>query len=108
MSGARAGRPGLAVVLATASTDDAEEALALAVAARRAGHPVAVFAMADGVAALADPARVAALVALDCDLCACATSVDERAARLPAEVRIGGQDDHAAVVAAAARVVAFT
>jgi hypothetical protein len=94
----------LGVVLAR--RDDVELARALTVAAQRAGDTVRWFAMAEGVIALADalppPLRD------DVELIACATSVDRCGAELPAWVTLGSQDDHAALLAWADRVVALT
>lgn len=95
----------LGIVLATAT--DLPHATALALAARAARHEVALFAMDAGVAALAaDPARVAALLDADCELTACSNSAV--GIELPDGVERGSQDDHAAVVGTADRVVALT
>ncbi|HEX4422168.1 MAG TPA: DsrE family protein [Kofleriaceae bacterium] len=95
----------LGIVLATRG--DLGHAVALALAARRARHEVAVFAMDAGCHALAAaPDQVAALAAADCELIACSNSavgVD-----LPEAVVRGSQDDHAAIVATSDRVVALT
>lgn len=100
----------LALVLGTA--DDLPRAAALAHAARAAGVEVAVFAMHDGVDALAAaPAAVAALLEADCEVVACGTSADARGVTeeaLEPGVVLGSQDDHAAIVHRADRVVAFT
>ena len=94
----------LGIVLATA---DLATAAALAHAARRAGHEVAVFAMDTGCRALAEaPDAVTALADADCELFACSNSSVGLA--LPEPVIRGSQDDHAAVVATADRVVALT
>ena len=94
----------LGIVLATADLPRATE---LALAARRARHEVALFAMADGCAALAaDPARVAALLEHDCELFACSNSAVDLV--LPDGIERGSQDDHAAVVGTSDRVVALT
>lgn len=95
----------LGIVLATRG--DLALAAALAAAARRARHEVAIFAMDAGVAALAaDPARVQALLDDDCELVACSNSAV--GIELPDGVVRGSQDDHAAVVGTAQRVVALT
>lgn len=95
----------LGIILGTRG--DLGHAVALALAARRARHEVALFAMDAGCQALADaPALVAALVADDCELLACSNSAVGIA--LPDEVVRGSQDDHAAVVGTSDRVVAFT
>jgi hypothetical protein len=95
----------LGIILGTRG--DLGHAVALALAARRARHEVALFAMDAGCQALADaPELVAALVADDCELLACSNSAVGIA--LPDEVVRGSQDDHAAVVGTSDRVVAFT
>jgi hypothetical protein len=101
----------IAIVLATAA--DVGRAVGLAQAARRRRLTVGLFAMHDGVKALSQaPAAVAALVDDGCDVIVCATSGDRAAVDLPALERlgatVGSQDDHAALVHRAARVVAFT
>lgn len=95
----------LGIILGTRG--DLGQAVALALAARRARHEVALFAMDAGCQALADaPELVAALVADDCELTACSNSAVGIV--LPDEVVRGSQDDHAAVVGTSDRVVAFT
>ena len=95
----------LGIVLATRG--DLEHAVALALAARRARHEVALFAMDAGCQALADaPAQVAALADADCELIACSNSAVGIA--LPDVVMRGSQDDHAAVVGTSDRLVALT
>lgn len=95
----------LGIVLAT--RDDLGHAAALALAARRARHEVAMFAMDAGCRALAEaPDLVAALIDADCELTACSNSAAGLA--LPDGVVRGSQDDHAAVVATSDRVVALT
>jgi hypothetical protein len=95
----------LGIVLATRS--DLGHAAALALAARRAHHEVAMFAMDAGCQALADaPDRVAELLDADCEITACSNSAAGIA--LPDGVVRGSQDDHAAVVATSDRVVALT
>jgi predicted peroxiredoxin len=100
----------LAIVMATSDRDDFDRAAALALAARRADVEVAVFAMDDAVALLADaPAFADTLTAAGCELTACAHSAHVRglgAERVP--ITLGSQDDHAAIVHAADRTVAFT
>lgn len=95
----------LGIVLATAG--DLPHAAALALAARRARHEVAMFIMDAGCAALAaDPATTAALLDADCELTACSNSavgID-----LPDGVARGSQDDHAAVVVTSDRLIALT
>jgi hypothetical protein len=95
----------LGIILGTRG--DLGHAVALALAARRARHEVALFAMDAGCQALAGaPELVAALVEADCELLACSNSAAGVA--LPDEVVRGSQDDHAAVVGTSDRVVAFT
>ena len=95
----------LGIVLATAR--DLATAAALAHAARRARHEVAVFAMDVGCAALAAaPEIVGALLDDDVAITACSNSSVDLA--LPEGVERGSQDDHAAVVGTADRVVALT
>jgi hypothetical protein len=95
----------LGIVLATRG--DLAHAAAIALAARRARHEVAMFAMDAGCHALAEaPAVVAALLEADCELTACSNSavgID-----LPDGVARGSQDDHAAVVGTSDRLVALT
>jgi hypothetical protein len=95
----------LGIVLATRG--DLGHAVALALAARRARHEVALFAMDAGCQALAEaPALVAALVEADCELTACSNSAVGIA--LPEAVVRGSQDDHAAIVGTSDRVIALT
>jgi hypothetical protein len=95
----------LGIVLATAA--DLEHAIAIALAARRADHEVALFAMDAGCRALAEaPDRVAVLADADCELFACSNSALGLA--LPDAVVRGSQDDHAAIVATSDRMVALT
>jgi hypothetical protein len=95
----------LGIVLAT--HDDLPRAAALALAARRARHEVAMFAMDAGVPALAAaPDTVTQLLDADCEITACSNSavgID-----LPDGILRGSQDDHAAVLGTADRVVALT
>jgi hypothetical protein len=101
----RGGGVKLGIVLATRG--DLGCAAALALAARRARHEVAMFAMDAGCQALADaPDVVTALLDADCELTACSNSAAGIA--LPDGVVRGSQDDHAAVVATSDRVVALT
>ena len=95
----------LGIVLGTRA--DLRHAVELALAARRARHEVAIFAMDAGCAALAEaPAIAQALLDADCELTACSNSAVELA--LPDGVVRGSQDDHAAVVGTADRVIALT
>lgn len=95
----------LGIVLAT--RDDLAHAAAIALAARRARHEVAVFAMDLGCHALADhPALARQLLDDDVEITACSNS-SVGLALVDGIVR-GSQDDHAAVVGTADRVVALT
>ncbi len=98
----------LAIVLGT--RDDLGRAARLALAARARGLEVAMFAMHDGVSALAaDRATLATLLDDDCEVIACASSAHDRGlAEADVGVLLGSQDDHAAIVHKAHRVVAFT
>lgn len=98
----------LCIVLSTRG--DLARATRLAHAARAGGVEVDVFAMHDGVAALAGArAALTALLDDDCEVIACATSATERRLDEAAVgVLLGSQDDHAAMVHRADRVVAFT
>lgn len=90
--------------------EDWRDARELAIAARAAGADVAVFAMDAAVPAVADDtAGRAALADADCELIACGTTA--HALGLSAAdvgVMLGSQDDHAAIIHRADRVVAFT
>ena len=112
MSDPRAVPPGaeLGLVLATADPGDLATLAGLARAGRRRGLVVTVFAMHDGVAALAAaPSLIAALTDDGCELIGCATSADARGLALPAlGLTVGSQDDHAALAHRAHRLVAFT
>jgi len=95
----------LGIVLATRG--DLAEAVELALAARRARHEVAMFAMDAGCRALSEaPDLVAVLLDADCEIIACSNSAAELP--LPDGVVRGSQDDHAAVVGTSDRVVALT
>ena len=100
----------LGLVLATADPGDVAALAGLAHAARRRGLTVTVFAMHDGVAALAAaPAVISALTDDGCELIGCATSADARGLELAAlGLTVGSQDDHAALAHRAHRLVAFT
>jgi hypothetical protein len=100
----------LAIVIATRG--DVARAVGLALAARRRRLDVGVFAMHDAVAALATaPELVVALVEDGCEVIVCATSGDRDGVRIAELERLGAtegsQDDHAALVHRAQRVVAF-
>ncbi|HEY0993843.1 MAG TPA: DsrE family protein [Kofleriaceae bacterium] len=95
----------LGIVLATRG--DLAEAVELALAARRARHEVAMFAMDAGCRALSEaPDLVAVLLDADCEIIACSNSAVGLA--LPDGVVRGSQDDHAAIVGTSDRVVALT
>ncbi|MCB9563920.1 MAG: DsrE family protein [Kofleriaceae bacterium] len=101
----------LAIVLATGpARGDLRRAADLARAARAVGVEVAMFAMHDGVDALAAaPGTVAALLDDDCEIIACASSATARGlGEADLGVLLGSQDDHAALVHRAGRVVSFT
>ena len=95
----------LGIVLGTRA--DLRHTVALALAARRARHEVSLFAMDAGCAALAaEPALVRDLLDADCELTACSNSAV--GLELPDGVLRGSQDDHAAVVGTADRLIALT
>lgn len=111
----------LALVVSTPpERGDLDRALALARAARRRGAEVGIFVMDAAVAGL--PGRAAAVAALAADgaeIVACASSAERFAADLSEldsigadsaeeDIVLGSQDDHAALVHRADRVVAFT
>ncbi len=95
----------LAIVLAT--RDDLQHASAVALAARRARHEVVMFAMDAGCVALADAPELAQqLLDADCEITACSNSAVGIV--LLDGIERGSQDDHAAVIGTADRLVAFT
>ena len=95
----------LGIVLGTRA--DLRHAAALALAARRARHEVAIFAMDAGCAALAaEPAVAQELLDADCELTACSNSAVDL--ELPDGIVRGSQDDHAAILGTADRVIALT
>jgi len=95
----------LGIVLATRT--DLAAAVALALAARRARHAVAMFVMDAGCVALAaDPATATALLDADCDVTVCSNSAV--GLELPEGITRGSQDDHAAVLGTSDRVIALT
>jgi len=95
----------LGIVLGTRA--DLSHAAALALAARRARHEVAIFAMDAGCAALAAaPAVAQELLDADCEITACSNSAVDL--ELPDGIVRGSQDDHAAVLGTADRVIALT
>ena len=101
----------LTIVVSTAAeSGDLDAAFELARAACACGVYVSLFFMSDVVAGLpARRAELAELVEDGCELAVCAASaaaagLEEADIGLP----LGGQDDHAAMVSRADRVVAFT
>jgi sulfur relay (sulfurtransferase) complex TusBCD TusD component (DsrE family) len=101
----------LTIVVSTAAeSGDLEAAFELARAASACGAYASLFFMSDAVAGL--PARRAELAELaddGCELAVCAASaaragLGEEDIGMP----LGGQDDHAAMVSRADRVVSFT
>ena len=85
-------------------------ALDIARAARAHDIEVGMFFMADAVGELPDARdALAELVEEDCDVIACAQSAHERGLReSDVGMLLGSQDDHAALVRRADRLVAFT
>jgi len=98
----------LALVVSTAS--DVGTVIELARAARQRCVEVGIFFMSDAVAALVrERARLAALAEDGCELVACAKSAhDRKLGEAELGMLLGSQDDHAALVHRADRVVAFT
>ena len=95
----------LGLVLSTAA--DLATMAALAHAARRGRHEVAIFVMDAGARALAGAPDVAgALLEDDCEITACSNSAV--GLELVEGIVRGSQDDHAAVLGTSDRVVAFT
>lgn len=95
----------LGIVLATRT--DLAHAAAIAHAARRSRHEVAMFVMDAGVLAISTaPDIAAALLEDDCEITACSNS----AVGFPLVDGIirGSQDDHAAVLGTSDRVIALT
>ncbi len=101
----------LAIVVSTPpESGDLDAAFDLAHAARACGAEVAMFFMSEALAGL--PERREELIALHddgCEIGVCAASASalgltEEDIGLP----LGGQDDHAAIVSRADRVVSFT
>ncbi len=101
----------LGIVVSTApERGDLDRAIAIAEAARELGAEVGMFFMHHAVAGLVG--RREELIALACDgvdLVACGSSAEALGAsedELPC--RLGSQDDHAALVSRAERIVALT
>ena len=85
-------------------------AVRIARVARISGREVGIFVVDDAVIELAADANGRTeLVALDCSIIACATSASALGlAHAAVGVELGSQDDHAALVRRADRVVALT
>lgn len=101
----------LALVVSThPERGDLDRALALARAACAAGVDVGMFFMDHAVAGLPGArAELAELAELGCELVACASSAHARGlGEDEVGMLLGSQDDHAALVHRAHRVVAFT
>lgn len=101
----------LLFVVSSGATGDVAAAADLAEAARARKLDVSLFFMDRGVVAAGRADGVCARLSdMGCELVACASSAeryDVSAEALP-EVLLGSQDDHAALVHKADRVVAFT
>ena len=109
-SGTLAGKR-LALIVSTApELGDLSRAHALAMAAAALGVDVGIFFMDEAVAGLPQArALLAELVEEGCELCACASSAHARGlGEADVGMLLGSQDDHAALVHRADRVVAFT
>ena len=100
----------LAIVLSTASARDWSHVDALARAGCAARCQVAIFVMSDAIDLLTERrSDTAHLLELGCDVIACAASATARQrTQTDVGVTLGSQDDHAAIVDRAHRVVAFT
>lgn len=98
----------LGLVVSTAA--DMDLAFELALGARRRSIDVDMFLMDEAVTAAARRrAQVTELADLGCELIACAQSASDRGlAESDVGVFLGSQDDHAAIVGRADRLVAFT
>ena len=95
----------LGIVLATRV--DLPAAHAIALAARRARHEVAMFVMDAGCHALAEaPAVASELLDADCEITVCSNSAVNL--ELSDLITRGSQDDHAAVLGTSDRVIALT
>lgn len=98
----------LGLVLSTSSRSDFNRLERLAQAARRKQVEVAIFLMDEAVRWIGD-SRIRALIDEGCEISACATNVGAHDFMRPVPgVVIGSQDDHAALVHRADRVVSFT
>jgi len=98
------------VVTTDPARGDLERAIALARAARAAGTEVALFVMDQAVRGLpAARAAIEELHDLGCDLAACATSATAFGlSESDVGILLGSQDDHAAMVQRATRLLSFT
>jgi len=100
----------LLFVVSSGDAVDLRAAVELAAAARQRRIDVSFFFMDRGVAGASRAGVCAQLSDMGCDMVACASSAEQlgvAATALP-EVVLGSQDDHAALVHRAHRVVAFT
>jgi sulfur relay (sulfurtransferase) complex TusBCD TusD component (DsrE family) len=98
----------LALIVSTApARGDFGRAERLAHAARARGVEVSIFLMHEAVIWGTDQ-RAAALVEEGCDVFLCGTNSGQRGVEAAPGVVVGSQDDHAAIVHRADRVVAFT
>lgn len=100
----------LLFVVSSGNAVDLRAAIELAGAARQRRIDVSFFFMDRGVVSASRAGVCAQLSDMGCDLVACASSAEQHqvaAASLP-DVLLGSQDDHAALVHRAHRVVAFT
>lgn len=96
----------LGIVLAR--RDAVTFASALTRAALAAGDEVAWFVMDEALFALAERAATEVLPLDGLELTVCATSLDRIGAAAPRGARVGSQDDHAALVRWADKLVALT
>lgn len=109
-SGVLAGKR-LALIVSTGpERGDMVRAHALAMAAAAMGVDVGIFFMDEAVAGLPGArALIGELIEEGCELCACASSAHARGlGEAEVGMLLGSQDDHAALVHRADRVVAFT
>lgn len=101
-----------AIVVSAAGVADMAAALDVAHAAILGGHEVGLFVMSEAVGELvARAGDLATLTEGGAQVWACATSVEAMAVSGPwadSGIALGSQDDHAALVHRADRVVAFT
>ena len=98
----------LAIIVSTPpARGDFERAERLARAARARGVEVALFLM-DHAVVWGASERAGGLVEDGCDVVLCGTNAGQRGVVAAPGVLVGSQDDHAAIVHRADRVVAFT